>query len=273
MAAIVGCAGLEPVMAAVEAGRTVALANKEALVTAGALMTDAARRSGATILPVDSEHNAIFQCLAGSRSRRCRKIDPDRERRAVPDAAAATRWRAMTPDAGGRPSQLVDGRQDQRRFGDDDEQGPRADRGASSVRLAVGADRHPRPSAVGDPFDGRICRRLGARPARQPRHAHPDRLRARLARADGDAGRAARPGADRHARLRSARSRALSCAAAGARRRSKQGGAAPIVLNAANEVAVAAFLDRRIGFLDIVATGRARRSRGPARPRPAPSPT
>ena len=66
MAAIVGCAGLEPVMAAVEAGRTIALANKEALVIAGALMTDAARRSGATILPVDSEHNAIFQCLAGN---------------------------------------------------------------------------------------------------------------------------------------------------------------------------------------------------------------
>ncbi len=66
MAAIVGCAGLEPVMAAVEAGRTIALANKEALVTAGSLMTDAARRSGATILPVDSEHNAIFQCLAGN---------------------------------------------------------------------------------------------------------------------------------------------------------------------------------------------------------------
>ena len=66
MAAIVGCAGLEPVMAAVEAGRTIALANKEALVTAGSLMTDAAKRSGATILPVDSEHNAIFQCLAGN---------------------------------------------------------------------------------------------------------------------------------------------------------------------------------------------------------------
>ncbi len=66
MAAIVGCAGLEPVMAAVEAGRTIALANKEALVTAGSLMTDAARLTGATILPVDSEHNAIFQCLAGN---------------------------------------------------------------------------------------------------------------------------------------------------------------------------------------------------------------
>ena len=67
MAAIVGCAGLEPVMAAVSAGRTVALANKEALVTAGALMTDAAAQSSAIILPVDSEHNAIFQCL-GSRN-------------------------------------------------------------------------------------------------------------------------------------------------------------------------------------------------------------
>ena len=67
IAAIVGCAGLEPVMAAVGAGRTVALANKEALVTAGALMIDCAARSGATLLPIDSEHNAIFQCLAGSR--------------------------------------------------------------------------------------------------------------------------------------------------------------------------------------------------------------
>ena len=68
MAAIVGCAGLRPVMAAVEAGSTVALANKEALVSAGALMTHAAAASGATLLPVDCEHNAIFQCLAGSRA-------------------------------------------------------------------------------------------------------------------------------------------------------------------------------------------------------------
>ena len=61
-------------MAAVEAGRTVALANKEALVTAGALMTEAAARHGATMLPVDSEHNAIFQCLAGSRKEDVSKI-------------------------------------------------------------------------------------------------------------------------------------------------------------------------------------------------------
>lgn len=66
VAAIVGCAGLAPTMAAIERGRTVALANKEALVSAGEVMTAAVTRSGATLLPVDSEHNAIFQCLAGN---------------------------------------------------------------------------------------------------------------------------------------------------------------------------------------------------------------
>ncbi len=69
MAAIVGCAGLAPTMVAIEGGKTVALANKESLVAAGALMMAAARASGATILPVDSEHNAIFQCLSGDLDR------------------------------------------------------------------------------------------------------------------------------------------------------------------------------------------------------------
>jgi len=67
VAAIVGCAGLGPVMAAIERGGTVALANKEALVSAGEVMMQATRRHGATLLPTDSEHNAIFQCLAGNR--------------------------------------------------------------------------------------------------------------------------------------------------------------------------------------------------------------
>jgi 1-deoxy-D-xylulose-5-phosphate reductoisomerase len=65
IAAIVGTAGLAPVMAAIRAGCTIGLANKEALVSAGALMIEEARRSGAVLLPIDSEHNAIFQCLAG----------------------------------------------------------------------------------------------------------------------------------------------------------------------------------------------------------------
>lgn len=67
VAAIVGCAGLGPVMAAVERGGTVALANKEALVSAGEVLMQAVARHGATLLPTDSEHNAIFQCLAGNR--------------------------------------------------------------------------------------------------------------------------------------------------------------------------------------------------------------
>lgn len=66
MAAIVGCAGLAPTMAALESGTNVALANKEALVSAGTLMLAAAATSGAKILPTDSEHNAIFQCLNGT---------------------------------------------------------------------------------------------------------------------------------------------------------------------------------------------------------------
>jgi 1-deoxy-D-xylulose-5-phosphate reductoisomerase len=74
MATIVGCAGLPSTMAAIEAGKTVALANKEALVSAGALMMAAVRRSGATLLPVDSEHNAIFQCLSGGKIDHVRKI-------------------------------------------------------------------------------------------------------------------------------------------------------------------------------------------------------
>lgn len=63
VAAIVGLAGLAPVWRAVEAGQTIALANKETLVSAGHLIMPAAQKSGATLLPIDSEHNAIFQCL------------------------------------------------------------------------------------------------------------------------------------------------------------------------------------------------------------------
>ncbi|WP_226698870.1 1-deoxy-D-xylulose-5-phosphate reductoisomerase [Qipengyuania gaetbuli] len=74
MAAIVGCAGLGPVMAAIEQGTTVALANKEALVSAGEVMTAAVAKHGARLLPVDSEHNAIFQCLQGGKMEEVRTI-------------------------------------------------------------------------------------------------------------------------------------------------------------------------------------------------------
>ncbi|MCZ8172455.1 MAG: 1-deoxy-D-xylulose-5-phosphate reductoisomerase, partial [Brevundimonas sp.] len=74
VAAIVGCAGLAPVMVAIEQGRTVALANKEALVSAGDVMKAAVARHGTTLLPMDSEHNAIFQCLAGNDLNHVRSI-------------------------------------------------------------------------------------------------------------------------------------------------------------------------------------------------------
>ena len=74
VAAIVGCAGLGPTMAAIRQGGTIALANKEALVSAGDVMTAAVAEHGATLLPVDSEHNAIFQCLQGGRIEDVRSI-------------------------------------------------------------------------------------------------------------------------------------------------------------------------------------------------------
>jgi 1-deoxy-D-xylulose-5-phosphate reductoisomerase len=69
VSALVGAAGLVPTLAAIRAGRTIALANKETLVMAGALMTRAAREHGVRLLPVDSEHSALFQCLAGAAPR------------------------------------------------------------------------------------------------------------------------------------------------------------------------------------------------------------
>ncbi len=70
---VVGMAGLKPTLDAVEAGKTIALANKETLVAGGSLVTDAAKKNNVSILPVDSEHSAIFQCLLGSPSNKALK--------------------------------------------------------------------------------------------------------------------------------------------------------------------------------------------------------
>lgn len=74
LAAIVGVAGLKPVLAALSAGTDVALATKEALVAAGRIVTDAAAKTGARLLPVDSEHSAILQCLEGRRPEHVRRL-------------------------------------------------------------------------------------------------------------------------------------------------------------------------------------------------------
>ncbi len=72
--AVVGSVGLVPTLRAIEAGKTIALANKETLVTAGHIVTAAAKKQGVSLLPVDSEHSAIFQCLQGEKRNRVEKI-------------------------------------------------------------------------------------------------------------------------------------------------------------------------------------------------------
>jgi 1-deoxy-D-xylulose-5-phosphate reductoisomerase len=104
MAAIVGAAGLEPCLAAARAGKRLLLANKEALVVGGALFMEAVREGGATLLPIDSEHSAIFQCLPEDRTTWAQRIDhivltasggpfrdraPDSLRDVTPDEACA----------------------------------------------------------------------------------------------------------------------------------------------------------------------------------------
>ena len=74
LSAIVGAAALIPTLAAIKSGKKILLANKESLIMSGSLMTKAAKKSGATIIPVDSEHSAIFQCLNGENHKELKKI-------------------------------------------------------------------------------------------------------------------------------------------------------------------------------------------------------
>ena len=127
MAAIVGGAGLMPSLAAARSGKRILLANKEALVMSGRLFVDAVREGGAELLPIDSEHNAIFQCMPTVNSdggqRGVRRIlltgsgGPFRAR--DPDSL-----HSVTPDDACAHPNWVHGTQDIRRFRDYDEQGP-----------------------------------------------------------------------------------------------------------------------------------------------------
>ncbi len=252
MAAIVGNAGLEPVMAAIEAGRTVALANKEALVTAGELMIAAARRSGAVILPVDSEHNAIFQCLSGNRSCDVARLvltasggpfrEESREQMAAmtPEQAVAhPNWSMgakISVDSATMMNKGLELIEAHHLFG------------LPSERIDILV--HPQSviHSMVEYVDGSVLAQLGSPDMRIPiAHAlaYPDRMETPAERLDlARLGSLSfeQPDLDRFPAMRVARD-ALEA-----------GGAAPIVLNAANEEAVAAFLGRRIGFLDIVQT-------------------
>ena len=249
MAAIVGCAGLRPVMAALEAGGTVALANKESLVSAGALVIDAARRHGATLLPVDSEHNAIFQCYDHA--------EPGHIRRILLTASGGP-FRTFTREqmAAVTPAQAVKHPNWSMGAKISVDSATMMNKGLELIEahhlFPIGLERieilvHPQSviHSMVEYVDGSILAQLGTPDMRTPiAHAlaWPKRMAApverldfaRVGRFDFEA-----PDTDRFPAI------ALARAAIEA------GGARPAVLNAANEVAVAAFLAGKIGFLDI----------------------
>jgi len=252
MAAIVGCAGLKPVMAAIEAGRTVALANKESLVTAGGLMIEAARRSGSIILPVDSEHNAIFQCLAGSNSAQVSKLvltasgGPFRTKRREEMAAMTPEQAVAHPNWSMGAKISVDSATMMNKGLELIEAHHLFGLASDKIDILV----HPQSviHSMVEYVDGSVLAQLGSPDMRIPiayALAYPERIDTQAERLDltriGSLTFKA-PDIERFPALRLAR-QAL-----------EEGGAAPIVLNAANEEAVAAFLDRRIAFLDICQT-------------------
>ena len=183
MAAIVGAAGLAPCLAAARTGKRLMLANKEALVVGGELFMRSVREGGATLLPIDSEHSAIFQSLPEDPATWPRRIDK------IILTASGGPFRTRAPGTLGaglarrglRPSELGHGPQDLGRLGDHDEQGARSDRGPLPVRRHARADRGGDSSAERGAFDGAVHRRLGHRPARHARHARADRGRPGLA--------------------------------------------------------------------------------------------
>jgi 1-deoxy-D-xylulose-5-phosphate reductoisomerase len=249
VSALVGGAGLLPTMAAIQAGRTVALANKETLVMAGRLMTAAARARGVKLLPVDSEHSAVFQCLAGHGRGDVHRIlltasgGPFRETPkarlatvTVEDALQHPTWKMgakITIDSAtlmNKGLEIIEARW-------------LFDVAPDQVQVVV----HPQSiiHSMVEYIDGSVIAQLGVADMGVPilyALTYPERRPTPAARLDlTRVGQLTffEPDPDKFPCLRLARAALES------------GGSASVVLNAANEVAVAAFLDRRIGFTDI----------------------
>ncbi|HTT78670.1 MAG TPA: 1-deoxy-D-xylulose-5-phosphate reductoisomerase [Stellaceae bacterium] len=253
MAGIVGAAGLEPTLAAVRCGRIVAFANKEVLVSAGTLFMREVAAHGATLLPVDSEHNAIWQCFDFTRTDGIEKITltcsggPFR-RRSYEEMRAVTPAEAVAhptwPTMGAKIS--VDSATLMNKGLEVIEAHHLFHLPSEKIDVVV----HPQSIIHGlvTYCDGSVLAHLGSPDMRTP-----------IAYALGWPGRAAAP------------SKRLDLAEVGqltfeppdprrfpalrlAREALRVGTGAPTVLNAANETAVHAFLEERIGFLDIAAT-------------------
>ena len=251
MAAIVGCAGLEPTLAAIECGKTVALANKESLVSAGHLMMEAVSRYGATLLPVDSEHNAIFQCLAGADLSEVSRIiltasgGPFRTKSREEMAQVTPEEAVRHPNWSMGAKISIDSASMMNKGLELIEAGHLFPIGLEKIEILV----HPQSviHSMVEYHDCSTLAQLGSPDMRIPiAHtlAWPQRMASPCKPLDlATIGRLDFEKPDEH------RFPALKLA----RQAGEAGGAMPAVLNAANEQAVAAFLDRRIGFLDIIA--------------------
>ena len=249
LAAIVGCAGLSPTMAAIEQGRTVALANKEALVSAGDVMTAAVAAHGTTLLPVDSEHNAIFQCLAGNDPAHVRSITLTASGGPFRDWTSEQLVSATPEQAVKHPNWAMGAKISV-------DSATMFNKGLELIEahhlFPVGLDKlkivvHPQSvvHSMVEYRDGSTLAQLGPSDMRVPIAsclAWPERMDTpcdplNLAALGELTFRA--PDEDRFPATRLCRQAA------------EQGGAAPAVLNAANEIAVAAFLSGQIGFTRI----------------------
>jgi 1-deoxy-D-xylulose-5-phosphate reductoisomerase len=267
VAAIVGCAGLAPVMAAVERGGTIALANKEALVSAGEVLMQAVARHGATLLPTDSEHNAIFQCLSGNRIEDVAKITLTASGGPL-RTWSAERLHAATPaEAVAHPNWSMGAKISV-------DSATMMNKGLEYIEayhlFPVGLDKlgivvHPQSviHSMVEFRDRSTLAQLGPSDMRVPIAsclAWPQRMETPLAPLDlaaiGELTFHA-PDEERFPATRLAREAIAA------------GGSAPAILNAANEVAVAAFLAGQIRFTRIAAVVEETLQRSNDAPRPA----
>jgi 1-deoxy-D-xylulose-5-phosphate reductoisomerase len=254
MAAIVGAAGLAPTLAAARAGKKVLLANKEALVMSGQLFMDAVREHRATLLPIDSEHNAIFQSLPSHYARKpdaagvakilltasggpFLKREVETLEHVTPDEACKhPNWsmgRKISVDSATMMNKGLEVIEAHWLFG--------APAGLIEVVIHPQSVIHSMVSYV----DGSVLAQLGNPDMRTPiAHAlaYPERIASGVAQLDLTAMAALE--------FHAPDMRRFPCLAL-AFDALRAGGTAPALLNAANEVAVQAFLDRRIGFRDI----------------------